>query len=270
MIEVNKIYNEDCRDTMAKMPDNSVDCIVTDPPYQLDSTRERWGKANLENEEYRQAEIKKGGTIFSRSTKGFMGLEWDVLPSVEIWKACLRVLKPGAFAFVFCTPRQDSLAEMIVRLKQAGFEIGFSSIYWTYLTGFPKAQNISLAIDKRECKKQLEKKLGREPTKKEFKKEWKGFREVIGKGKGHTGKRVKTHSRLFDDDNYEWSGDYTITKPNTPKAQYFNGWFTNSAKPATEIIIVVQKSLKQTDKHKIKLDFKQLKEMKKFLLAKQR
>ena len=49
MIGINEIYNENCLKTMAKMPDNSVDCIVTDPPYQLDSTRERWGKANLEN-----------------------------------------------------------------------------------------------------------------------------------------------------------------------------------------------------------------------------
>lgn len=51
---------------------------------------------------------------------------------VPIWKECLRVLKPGAFAFIMCIPRQDCLARMIVSLQDAGFETNFTSLYWAY------------------------------------------------------------------------------------------------------------------------------------------
>ena len=109
------LYNKDCRD-MSELADNSVDLIVTDPPYGY----------------------------------SFMGKDWDkaVIP-VGIWKECLRVLKPGAFAFVMCSPRQDCLGKMICNLSNAGFETGFTSLYWAYASGFPKAQNIGKAVDKR-------------------------------------------------------------------------------------------------------------------------
>jgi hypothetical protein len=61
----------------------------------------------------------------------------------------LRVLKPGAFAFVMCAPRSDLQARMSILLEDAGFNIAFTPIYWTFATGFPKAQNISKQIDKR-------------------------------------------------------------------------------------------------------------------------
>jgi DNA modification methylase len=84
---------------MQDIDNDSVDCIVTDPPYGM----------------------------------SFMGKDWDkAVPSIAIWRECLRVLKPGAFAFVMCIPRQDCLARMICRLEDAGFNVAFSSIYWTY------------------------------------------------------------------------------------------------------------------------------------------
>ena len=102
---VSEVFNEDCLITMRKMDESSVDCIVSDPPYGY----------------------------------SFMGKDWDkVVPSVEIWQECLRVLKPGAFAFIMSAPRQDVLSHMIVNLDKAGFETGFTSIYWTYASGFPK------------------------------------------------------------------------------------------------------------------------------------
>ncbi len=95
---------------------NTVDLVCTDPPYGL----------------------------------AFMGKNWDrALPDVEIWRQCLRVLKPGAFAFVMCTPRQDCLARMIIALEDAGFWIGFTSIYWAFGQGFPKAANLKKQLDKR-------------------------------------------------------------------------------------------------------------------------
>ena len=101
---------------MSEVDDNSVDLIPTDPPYGL----------------------------------SFMGKQWDkALPPIEIWRECLRVLKPGAFAFVMSSTRQDCLARMIISLEDAGFKIGFTSLYWAYPSGFPKAQNIAKAIEKR-------------------------------------------------------------------------------------------------------------------------
>lgn len=92
----------DCLDIMRAMPSSSIDLLCTDPPYGY----------------------------------SFMGKDWDkVVPSLAIWKECLRVLKPGAFAFVMSSPRQDVLSQMIVRLIDAGFNTSFSSINWTYASG---------------------------------------------------------------------------------------------------------------------------------------
>jgi DNA modification methylase len=113
---MNKIINGDSLKVLKKLEDNSVDLVCTDPPYGY----------------------------------SFMGKDWDkVVPSVEIWKECLRVLKPGGFCFVMSAPRIDVQSRMATKLEDAGFQTNFSPIYWTYATGFPKAMNISKIIDKR-------------------------------------------------------------------------------------------------------------------------
>lgn len=113
---INQIINGDCLEKLKDLESESVDLIVTDPPYGY----------------------------------SFMGKDWDkAVPSVDIWKECLRVLKPGAFAFVMSAPRQDVLSQMIVRVTEAGFDTNYTSLYWTYASGFPKAMNIGKAVDKR-------------------------------------------------------------------------------------------------------------------------
>jgi len=110
------IHNSDCLEVMKQMPDNNIDCIITDPPYGLK----------------------------------FMGKDWDrAIPDVGIWKECFRILKPGAFAFIMCAPRQDLQARMIINIENAGFETGFSPLYWTYASGFSKRHNIRKAADKK-------------------------------------------------------------------------------------------------------------------------
>ena len=112
----NKILHGDSLDLLKDMEDNTVDSIVTDPPYGYD----------------------------------FMGKDWDkAVPSVELWEECLMVLKPGGFAFIMSAPRADVQGEMIKRLEKAGFRVDFTPVYWTYATGFPKAHNIGKAIDKK-------------------------------------------------------------------------------------------------------------------------
>jgi len=114
MIELNKIYNEDCRETIKRMEDNFIDSIVTDPPYEL----------------------------------GFMGKKWDnsgIAYNAELWKECLRVLKPGGYLLAFGGTRTSH--RMVCAIEDAGFEIR-DSILWLYGSGFPKSLDIGKAIDK--------------------------------------------------------------------------------------------------------------------------
>jgi DNA modification methylase len=233
---------------MKEMPDDSVDLLVTDPPYQLSSITKRFGK-----EGSAPAKYGKDGA-FQRASRGFMGKTWDVLPPVETWKECLRVMKSGAFAFIMTTPRQDSLCQILNDLTQAGFVTGFSSLYWNFASGFPKAMNISLQIDKQECRKQLKEKLGREPTKEEFVEAWKGFRKVIGTKQHSTNFDVALKNKvgyLADEANKNNKacfgyGEEKITNSTTEKAKEFEGSFGGfQPKPAVEIILVCMKPLSE-------------------------
>jgi len=94
------------------LPDNSVDAIVTDPPYGL----------------------------------SFMGKKWDYdVPQVAVWAECLRVLKPGGYLLAFAGTRTQH--RMCVNIEDAGFEIR-DMIAWIYGSGFPKSLDVSKAIDK--------------------------------------------------------------------------------------------------------------------------
>lgn len=102
----------DCIEVMRTLLENSVDAIVTDPPYGL----------------------------------GFMGKAWDELPPGEEWaRECLRVLKPGGHLLAFGGSR--TWHRLAVAVEDAGFEVR-DSIAWLYGSGFPKSLDVSKAIDK--------------------------------------------------------------------------------------------------------------------------
>ena len=114
------LHTGNCLDVLAIMPDNSVDAIVTDPPYGL----------------------------------AFMGKKWDYdVPSEEIWRECLRVLKPGGHLLAFAGTRTQH--RMAVRIEDAGFEIR-DMIAWVYGSGFPKSLDVSKAIDKLDATEEQE------------------------------------------------------------------------------------------------------------------
>jgi len=124
----------DCLDAMKKLPANSVDSIVTDPPYGLSKDPDlkdvltRW----LAGEDY----IHRGG--------GFMGKSWDsFVPGPSVWRECYRVLKPGGFLLSFFGSKTYDLGTTAIRL--AGFEVR-DQIMWVYGSGFPKSINISNAF----------------------------------------------------------------------------------------------------------------------------
>jgi DNA modification methylase len=106
------LHHGDCLDVLRTLPDNSVDSVVTDPPYGL----------------------------------AFMNKKWDYeVPSIEIWAECLRVLKPGGHLLAFAGTRTQH--RMAVRIEDAGFEIR-DMVAWVYGSGFPKSLDVSKAIDK--------------------------------------------------------------------------------------------------------------------------
>ena len=106
------LMHGDCIEKMRELGDNSVDSIVTDPPYGL----------------------------------GFMGKKWDALPpSLEVFEECLRVLKPGGHLLAFGGSR--TYHRLAVAVEDAGFDIR-DQIMWVYGQGFPKSQNVGKAIDK--------------------------------------------------------------------------------------------------------------------------
>jgi len=160
---------------MKELEDNSVDSIVTDPPYGL----------------------------------SFMGKKWDYdVPSVEIWKECLRVLKPGGYLLSFAGTRTQH--RMCVNIEDAGFEIR-DMIAWVYGSGFPKSHNIGKAVDKLQ---------GNE-------------REITGQDQ--SGSKRNCMAGDFE------GGKYDLTKGNSP----YEGWGT-ALKPALEPITVARKPFNGT------------------------
>jgi site-specific DNA-methyltransferase (adenine-specific) len=109
------IINGDSFEELKKLEDNSVDSIVTDPPYDI----------------------------------GFMNKKWDkksLITNVDFWKECLRVLKPGGHLLSFGHSRTSH--RMVIAVEDAGFEIR-DTIMWMYGSGFPKSHNVAIAIDKK-------------------------------------------------------------------------------------------------------------------------
>lgn len=108
-----KIINGSNLDVLPTIADNSIDAIVTDPPYEI----------------------------------GFMSRKWDntgIAYNVELWKQALRVLKPGGYLLAFGGTR--TYHRIAVAIEDAGFEIR-DCIMWLYGCGFPKSHNIGLAVD---------------------------------------------------------------------------------------------------------------------------
>lgn len=194
---MNKIINGDSLKVLKKLEDESVDLVCTDPPYGY----------------------------------SFMNRDWDkAVPALEIWQECLRVLKPGGFCFVMSAPRSDVQSRMMVRLEDAGFNIGFTPIYWTYATGFPKATNVGKLVDK---------KLGKK-------------RKVVGvKKRGDVQKaKAKGAGYLSDPANrnnvkqFGYGEEELTSGPVSKEAKQLEGSYVGfQPKPAVEVVLVAMKPI---------------------------
>ena len=189
---INQVLHGNSLEVLKTLEDNFVDSIVTDPPYEL----------------------------------GFMGKRWDstgIAYNVELWKECLRVLKPGGHLLAFGGTR--TYHRMVCAIEDAGFEIR-DCIQWIYGSGFPKSHDISKAIDK---------KFGAK-------------REVVGyssnpngNSQGYTGERYskkrQTKFGIVQDQPLK-------TAPSTNEAKQWEGWGT-CLKPANEPIVLARKPLSE-------------------------
>jgi site-specific DNA-methyltransferase (adenine-specific) len=174
-----------CIDLMSEMADNSIDAVVTDPPYEL----------------------------------GFMGKSWDasgIAYNTEVWRQCLRILKPGGHLLAFGGSR--TYHRLACAIEDAGFDIR-DQIMWVYGSGFPKSMNIGKAIDKASG----------------------ATRNVVGVGKSGKNRNVLNAANYPD----TFGGDYEITEAATQEAKQWEGWGT-ALKPAHEPIVVARKAVDGT------------------------
>ena len=254
-----EVLQGDCVELMRAMPENSVDSIVTDPPYGLEFMGKDWDSfktgrsakyANGGKLNEAKSITPKGGTnmpigpsYVNRPAKrcadcgkqAWSGspckcdeprwvLDNSPLHAFQAWfetvaVEALRVLKPGGHLLSFGGTR--TYHRMACAIEDAGFEIR-DSIHWVYGSGFPKSLNVGKAIDKA---------AGVE-------------REVVGKGKGvvsNGGGRYNWHAEGTEGSG----GDFDLTAPATDEAKRWDGWGT-ALKPAHEPIVVARKPLDGT------------------------
>ena len=205
--DVTTIHNGDCIEVLSQMPPESVDAIVTDPPYGLSNTTPAQVADTI-------TKWAGGDRDHVPAGRGFMGKSWDAfVPPPAVWDECLRVLKPGGHMVVFAGSRTHDLMGLSIRL--AGFETK-DSMAWLYGSGFPKSHDVGKAIDKL---------AGAE-------------REVIGLSP-HSGNRTADMGYRGNVPN---EGERLVTAPATPEAEQWDGWGT-ALKPAFEPIVLARKPL---------------------------
>lgn len=203
----------DALERLKELPDNSIDSIVTDPPYGLSKQPDM-----LEVLQHWLA-----GDDYKHNGKGFMGKAWDsFVPGPSIWKECLRVLKPGGHMVAFFGTRTYDLGVVAIRI--AGFEIR-DQIAWVYGSGFPKSLDVSKALDKT---------VGAE-------------RDVVGKRIHPT---LKDSSKIEESaaaahGGNTWVREWDLTAPATDAAKQWEGWGT-ALKPAFEPIVLARKPINTT------------------------
>lgn len=242
-----RVYHADCIDAMRQLPADSVDAIVTDPPYGLEFMGKEWdrpwavtpearvgyaGRDDLRlpsHRDNRNANCRAcGGRQRGAKRCKCDAPDWDRAPSTDMhafqswcesWaREALRIAKPGAHLAAFGGPR--TFHRLTAGIEDAGWEIR-DSLAWMYGSGFPKSLDVSKAIDKA---------AGAE-------------REVVGeRTRGTTRPPAPDQSRGVA---YRYGGDVQDTAPATPAAAEWAGWGT-ALKPAYEPVILARKPLAGT------------------------
>lgn len=246
------LHPGDCLAVLDTLPENSVDAVITDPPYHFDTIVERFGAPDAA-----PAQFGSDG-VFSRASAGFMGKDWDggdIAFRPETWAKVLRVLKPGGHLAAFSAPK--CVHKMAFGIEAAGFEVrdrvvnlfdvddrliaflesltraqadalfrlldhfgGLGEAFWVFGSGFPKSHDVSKAIDRL---------LGAE-------------REKISKpGAPAYQRSVGNHRPWMDELDHKVDSD----KPASAASAAWDGWGT-ALKPAYEPIVIARKPLAES------------------------
>lgn len=238
-----KLVHGDCVEVMKRLPDNSIDSIVTDPPYAIDFMGKDWdgaggmlGQIAKGEEKSEHGPQARGGS----HNQGFYANDNRVFQAwSERWlREAFRVLKPGGHALVFGATR--TWHRQAVAAEDAGFEIRDQIMAWMYGTGFPKGLDISKAIDKAQ---RGVPQGGANPTSpnhgkyRTSKTEGKRGDSDKGQGYGAGGSRFLASPASSDGVS---SSD--VKNAVTEEAQKWQGWNT-ALKPAHEPILVLRKPI---------------------------
>ena len=236
-MEINKIHQGDCIEGMKQLDANSVDAIITDPPYGLEFMGKEWdsfkdkgqgdgwqvaGKPSLDKFEGKNDWHSKPRPAF----RGHTIEHWRNLQSFcnEWATECLRVLKPGGFLLSFGGTR--TYHRLVCGIEDAGFEIR-DTIMWCYGSGFPKSLNIGKQIDKIQGNEREV--IGVSKNEKDFRDVGKKVKEEIGIDKLSFGTIENAERKELE-----------ITKGNSE----WEGWGT-ALKPSNEPIVVARKPLSE-------------------------
>lgn len=183
-----EIINGNSAEMLKNYPDNYFDSVVTDPPYGIN----------------------------------FLGKSWDSnVGEEEVYRECLRVLKPGGHLLAFSAAR--TYHHLAMTVERVGFEIR-DQIMWIYGSGFPKSQDVGRQIDKSL-----------------------GFKGKQGPLKRGAERMIAAQDENGDTRSTDgWTGKNLrpyITLPESEEAKRWSGW-GNALKPAHEPIVVAQKPMK--------------------------
>lgn len=212
----------DCIDAMKAMPDNSIDAVVTDPPYGLGFMGKEWDSYD--------PTVNSGSFKVGTGThpQGYVAIDKPAFQQFSFQWATevIRILKPGGHLLSFGGSR--TYHRMACAIEDAGFEIR-DQLQWIYSQGFPKSLDVSKAIDKM---------AGAE-------------REVVGKHSCPAGRsnsfvqeRTNAEAGIFSGST-KYPNGVPLTSPATPEAQYWQGWGT-ALKPAHEPIVLARKPITGT------------------------
>ena len=212
-VEQDQLIFGDCIEKMKDLPDNSIDAIVTDPPYGIEFMGKNWDSPKYwTTRDPKKDSVGEGykvnafiGARLEKYEAGLPYLEWTICWATE----ALRVLKPGGSLLCFGGTRTWHWQG--VGLELAGFKIK-DTISWMYGSGFPKAQDLGKILDKR---------AGAE-------------REVVGENPNH---RVSGDGTWNKEEHQPHTGDGSDTLPATDLARKWDGYKIGGIKPAWEPIL---------------------------------
>ena len=212
-----RVLHGDCFEVLKTLPDNSVDAIISDPPYGLGTIKsvKKLLKAWMRGEDGTEA-VGKGG---------FMGRSWDAcVPPPHMWREVLRVLKPGGHLLIFAGTRTQDLMGMSLRLAGAQPR---NAVAWMYGSGMPKSVNIGKEIDRT---------LGAKRKKMKIPLDFVRNTKSVHGGHGVEG-GDRPWLQKARETGYHETDDST---PITPEAAQWQGWGSD-LKPAYETVLVYQK-----------------------------